>query len=284
MEDRSKINGWSFLLIPALIWSIITFFIPLGQLFIKSFCIHKGLGQTIPTLTLANYWKFLRDPFYLIVLGRTIALGLVVVAGTMILGYPLAYFLARLKSRWKPLLQFLVIAPLLISVVIRALGWMVLLGENGLVNWLLIHLGVIRTPVALINNFIGVVVGLIHAMLPYMVLALLNVIQNIDFSLEEASMNLGANRIRTFFEVVVPLSRPGLVAGFLLVLTITISAFTSPAMLGGRKVNVMPIMIEQQIRFILNYPFGAAISIILLIVCSLLAYLSISTAGKNKKC
>jgi putative spermidine/putrescine transport system permease protein len=281
--SNPKINGWSFLLIPALIWSIFAFFMPLALLIIKSFYIHKGLGQMIPAFTVANYWKFLKDPFYLTVMARTIGLGLIVVAGTMILGYPLAYFLARIKSRWKTLLQFLVIAPLLISVVIRALGWMVLLGENGLINWLLIYFGIIKSPLTLINNFIGVVIGLIHAMLPYMVLSLLNVIQNVDFSLEEASMNLGANRIRTFFEVVFPLSRPGLLAGFLMVLTITISAFTTPAMLGGRKVNVMPIMIEQQMRFVLNYPFGAAISIILLIVCAFLTYLSMNRSGKNNK-
>jgi putative spermidine/putrescine transport system permease protein len=136
-------------------------------------------------------------------------------------------------------------------------------------------IGLIDEPLVLLNNFTGVVIGLTHSLLPFMVLTLMAVIQRIDRSLEEASMNLGASPMRTFLQVVLPLSRPGLVGGYLLVLTMTISAFTTPAVLGGRRVLVMPVYIEQQIRHALQYGFGATLSTVLLVTALLLTVASL---------
>lgn len=269
-------NRWGWLLLPSQLWLLAVFVLPLALLLRQSLYDHVGPGVVGPSLTAGNYLRFVSDPFYLRILGRTFLLGITVVACSVVLAYPASYFLARTRSRWRGLLIFLVVAPLLISVVIRNLGWMVLLGRNGLVNWLVVSVGLAAEPLPLLNNFTGIVIGLTHALLPYMILTLTNVMRQIDYEYEEAAMNLGAGRWFTFCHVVLPLSRPGLLTGALLVFTLAISAFTSPAMLGGKKVLVMSTFIEQQVRSVLNYPFGAAVSLVLLLVTGIATYVALS--------
>lgn len=275
-------NLWGWLLLPCQVWLLAAFVFPLVLLARQSLYTFQGPGVVGDALTSANYLRFLSDPFYIRILLRTFFLGLIVVACSITLAYPVSYFLARTRSRWRGLLIFLVVAPLLISVVIRNLGWMILLGRNGLINWVVVSAGVSPEPLPLLNNFAGIVIGLTHALLPYMILTLTNVIQRIDYQYEEAAMNLGAGRWLTFRRVILPLSRPGLVAGSLLVFTLGISAFTSPAMLGGKKVLVMSTFIEQQVRSILNYPFGATVSVILLVLTAVLTYCALARSEESR--
>lgn len=274
-DDEAPPNRWGWLFVPCQLWLLTVFILPLWLLAVQSLYRFQGPGAVGSTLTSVNYVRFLSDPFYLGILGRTFLLGLMVVLCSVGLAYPVAYFLARTKSRWRGLLIFLVVSPLLISLVIRNLGWMILLGRNGFVNWLLASTGIVTEPVTLLHNFTGIVIGLTHALLPFMILTLTNVLQRIDYQYEEAAMNLGATRWLTFRRVILPLSWPGLLAGSLLVFTVAISSFTSPAMLGGNKILFMATFIAQQVRFVLNYPFGAAVSIILLVVTAALTYLAL---------
>ncbi|MGE3870619.1 MAG: ABC transporter permease, partial [Pseudorhodoplanes sp.] len=140
------------------------------------------------------------------------------------------------------------------------------LGTNGFVNWTLLQLGIVSEPLRLINNFTGVVIGTTHALLPFMILMLMTVIQRIHPSLEEAAANLGANAWSRFWRVIFPLSLPGLLAGYLIVFTLAISYYTTPAMLGGNRVLLMSTFIAQQVRFVLNYPFGATSAVVLMIL------------------
>ena len=214
---------------------------------------------------------------------RTCGLGMLVTLGCLIVGYPVAYYLARTPSRWRGFALFLVISPLLVSAIVRNIGWFPLLSQSGAVNWLLLKLGLIATPLSLINNFTGVVIGLVHALLPFMILTLTTVIQRIEGDLEEAAANLGAGPLQTFWRVLLPLSLPGVVSGSLLVFAMAISAYTTPAILGGNRVLVMATYIAQQFRTVLNYPAGgtaAALLLLFAIVLTVLA-LQVRTAGER---
>ena len=166
-----------------------------------------GRGRVGTDLTWATYANFLLDPFYLMILLNSLRLALITVALTVVLGYPVAYVLARTTSRHRGLLTALVAAPLMVSILIRNLGWLPLLGLDGTINTMLLRLGVIAHPLLLANNETGVTIGLVHALLPYMILTLTAVIRSIAPEIEQASISLGARPVETFFRIVLPLSR-----------------------------------------------------------------------------
>jgi putative spermidine/putrescine transport system permease protein len=266
LRARWPRRGWGGLILPAVLVLILVFVLPIGQLALNSFHRNAGLGIVDPAWTLDNYLKFLGDPFYYGILLDTLLLGVLVVSICLVIGFPVAYFLARTRSRWRGTLIFIVVSPLLISVVIRNLGWLPVLGSSGVVNWILLNLHIISEPLRMISNFTGVVIGLVHALSPFMILSLMTVIQRIEPEIEEASINLGASPFQTFWRIVLPLSRPGVLAGYLLVFTVVLSAFTTPGMMGGNRVLVMSTYISQQIRTVLNYPFAAMAAVILMLV------------------
>jgi putative spermidine/putrescine transport system permease protein len=276
-------DPWLWILLPTLAVFGLIFAAPLADLIALSFHRMSGPAQVGAALTLANYRAFVTDPFYLEMLLRTCGLGLSVTLGCLVAGYPVAYYLARTPSRWRGFALFLVISPLLVSAIVRNIGWFPLLSQSGAVNWLLLKLGLIVTPLSLINNFTGVVIGLVHALLPFMILTLTTVIQRIEGDLEEAAANLGAGPLQTFWRVLLPLSLPGVVSGSLLVFAMAISAYTTPAILGGNRVLVMATYIAQQFRTVLNYPAGgtaAALLLLFAIVLTMLA-LQVRTAGER---
>ncbi|MFZ3352680.1 MAG: ABC transporter permease [Xanthobacteraceae bacterium] len=276
-------DPWLWILLPTLAVFGLIFAAPLADLIVLSFHRMSGPAQVDAAYTLANYRAFVTDPFYLEMLLRTCGLGTSVTLGCLVASYPVAYYLARTPSRWRGFALFLVISPLLVSAIVRNIGWFPLLSQSGAVNWLLLKLGLIASPLSLINNFTGVVIGLIHALLPFMILTLITVIQRIESDLEEAAANLGAGPLQTFWHVLLPLSLPGVVSGSLLVFAMAISAYTTPAILGGNRVLVMATYIAQQFRTVLNYPAGgtaAALLLLFAIVLTVLA-LQVRTAGER---
>jgi putative spermidine/putrescine transport system permease protein len=216
--------------------------------------------------TLKSYVRFLTDPFYLGVLWDTLWLGAGVTLAALLLGYPLAYHLARTRTAWKPLLLVCVLSPLLVGIVIRCYGWMVLLADRGLINATLVDAGWLSRPLPLMYNRFGVAVALVHVFLPFMILSLTGVLKRIDPALLEASMSLGATPARAFREVTLPLSLPGILAGSLLVFSLAISSFVVPVLLGGFKVYVLPIIVYEQILSVFDWPFGAATAFVLLLL------------------
>ncbi|MGZ3285832.1 MAG: ABC transporter permease, partial [Xanthobacteraceae bacterium] len=206
----------------------LVFAVPIGCLIVLSLYSMTGPATVGDHLTTENYLNFFTDFFYFRILLNTFWLGAVVVINCLVIGYPVSYFLARTRSRWRGFLLFMVVAPLLVSAVVRNIGWFPILSNSGLVNWLLLKFGLVSQPIPLISNFTGVVIGLVHALLPFMILTLTTVIQRIEPELEEASASLGAGPVRTFFEVMLPLSLPGMIGGSLLVFTMTIAAYTTP--------------------------------------------------------
>jgi putative spermidine/putrescine transport system permease protein len=266
---------WLWIVLPTIAVFGAIFVAPLAGLILVSFHPMSGPAQVGKSYTLANYRAFVTDPFYLEMLLRTCWLGLLVTFSSLAIGYPVAYYLARTASRWRSLALFLVISPLLVSAIVRNIGWFPLLSQSGLVNWALLKLGVLGSPLPLVNNFTGVVIGLVHALLPFMILTLATVIERVEGDLEEAAANLGAGPLEVFWRVLFPLSLPGVVAGSLLVFTMAISAYTTPAILGGNRVLVMATYIAQQFRTVLDYPAGGTAAALLLVFAALLAMLAL---------
>lgn len=250
---------------PALVFLALLFAAPIGYLFTVSLHPGGGMGRVDPGWTLANYQRFATDAYYVGILWDTFLYGLTTAVVCAVLGFPFAYFLARTSSRWRPALLFVTVVPLLVSVVIRNLGWLPILGENGLLNWLLLRTDLVEQPHQWIFNYLGAVIGMVHVQFPIMILMLSATIRKIDPAIEEAAINLGATPWQTFWRVVLPLARPGLIAGALLVFMASISALVTPGILGGKRVMLMALYINQQIRAVLNYPVGATAAMLTMV-------------------
>lgn len=273
--------AWPVFLLPMLATLAFVFAVPIISLLFVSLHSMIGPAQVGEEFTIENYVMFLSDGFYLRIIYNTFWLGGIVVLWCLVIGYPVAYFLARTKIRWRGILFFLAVAPLLISAVVRNIGWFPILSNTGLVNWILTTSGVIGEPLPLISNFLGVVIGLVHAVLPFMILTLTVVIQRIEPELEEAAASLGSGPIRTFLQVLLPLSLPGVIGGSLLVFTMAIAAYTTPVIMGGNRVLVMATFIGQQFRTVLDYPLGATAAGILMVLGALLTALALRAGNQH---
>jgi putative spermidine/putrescine transport system permease protein len=225
---------------------------------------HEGIITQAGT-TVDNYRRFLMDSFYLKILWRTLLAGSAIVGTTIMIGYPVAYYISRVR-RFRDLLIALTITPLLTSSVIRVYSWVYILGNAGFINTALQQLGLTQEPIRLMYNLQGVIVGLTHVFLPFMILSLLASLTNLDRTLEEAARGLGASRWRAFFTITLPLSVPGIIAGSLLVFTLTIASYITPAVLGSPSDKLLAQVIFDVFVSAGNWPFGAAIAFILLVV------------------
>jgi putative spermidine/putrescine transport system permease protein len=212
-----------------------------------------------------NFERFLARPAYYLAALRSISIAAAVTATCLILGYPLAYLIAKTRNvAANTLLMILVLAAMQLDMVIRLYGMMVLMGDRGLINGALMSAGAISSPLPLMYNTFGVIVGIVQFTLPFMVLSLIGVIRSIDPSLEEAARSIGANRRQTFLRITLPLSMPGILAGCMIVFALSISSFVVPALMGGWRVTVLPIHIYQQVAEIGNWQLGAALAVVLL--------------------
>jgi len=268
--DRSGFG----LLSPSLMLLLGAFLAPLAFLVPVSFRPYvpgRGIGEGF---TGEHYVRFFTDLYYLEIFGRTILLGAIVTTMTLLVGYPLAYFLARTKSRWRSWLTILVVFPLLLNLVVRTFGWIALLANRGLINETLSAVGLIEGPLRLMFNFTGLLIGLTRIFLPFMVLLLVSAIQTIDRSVEEAARVLGASWSETFLKVTLPLSTPGILSGSILVFVLTISALVTPRLLGGPTYKVMSTLIYEQFMSLLNWPRGSAMATILTVVAIAIIALS----------
>jgi ABC-type spermidine/putrescine transport system permease subunit I len=227
-----------------------------------------SLAPTAPTE--APWRELLGTPLYRDALLRTFRLSLTVTLACLLLGYPVAYVLARARGWRGQLLLALVVAPFWISVLARSFAWMVLLQRQGVVNRLLLALGLVSEPVPLVYNEIGVQVGMIHVLLPYMILSLYGAMRAIDPGLLRAAAGLGATEWQTFRRVWWPLSRAGVAAGSMLLFVVALGFFVTPALLGGGKVTTLAMLIEAHVSQVQDWPLASALGLVLL-VATLLA-------------
>src|SRR3954470_8489977 len=246
---------------------------PLGAFFLVFFLaplmllffISLYTDTTMTHFGLAQYAKFLLDPFSLKVLGSTLWLGVQVTALCLLLGFPLAWLYVRVPSWLQGALMLIVLLPLLTSVVVRTFAWIVILGRQGIVNTVLLNLGVIDSPLRLLYTEGGLVMALAQVQMPLMVLPLITALSRVDPNLADASSALGAGYWRTLWKVTLPLTLPGIIAGCLLTYAAALSAFITQTLVGGGQMLFMPMYLYQQASTLNNLPFAAAISFIFLV-------------------
>lgn len=215
---------------------------------------------------LDNYVELFSNPIFLETLVVTLRIGALAALFALLLGFPLALFIWRSSSAVRGLVIFITLAPILISIVVRSYGWMVLLSNRGVVNSFLMHIGLIDRPIRLIFNETGIVIGMTHVLMPFMVLSILSSLQTIDRSLEDAACTLGARPLRVNLDIVFPLVLPGVVAGVILVFILAVGSFITPVLLGGQLVMTLPILALQQFQTTFNWALGSAIATLLLVV------------------
>ncbi len=234
---------------------------------------HGDIAMT--NWTFANYTKFFTDSFNYSILVETLLLGLKATLVCLVFGFPIAWLCSRVSPRWQSILLFLVILPILTSVVVRTFAWIVILGRQGVLNQIVMGLHLSNEPLRLLYSEFGVVMVLAQVQMPLMVLPILTVLSKIDPNLADASRVLGAGEWRTLWRVTLPLSVPGIIAGCILTYSASITAFVTQSLIGGARLIYMPLHIYQQAVGANNWPFAAAISIIFMItVMAVVAVLS----------
>jgi len=264
---RPSVSPIAWLAGPALLLFVVFFVLPFGTMAVLSVLSGNPVQSPNVYLTQRHYARFLGDDLYHDALWSTLRIGIITTCAALLVGYPLAHWMARMKSRLgHALLLMAVIAPMLTGIVVRTFAWMTILQDKGVINTTLIGLGLIEKPLPLMYNEFGTVVALVHIYVPFMVLTLTGVIGRIDERLEQAARNLGASRLRAFLEVTLPLSLPGILAGSLLVFALSISAYVTPSLMGGTDVLTLPMLIAQQVGTSFNPNFAGALGVVLLLV------------------
>ena len=249
---------------PATIYVAIGLLLPLAILF------RYSLNQFVPgkfmvdALTVENYVKFFTDLYYTAVLTRTVRIAFITTAICLLMGFPLAYVLARTRTRYKNILIMLVVLPLFVGNAVRAAGWMVAFGNKGVINASLMGAGMISTPLEIMFTETAVIIGITAVNLPFMLLTLQSVIEGIDRSVEEAAFNLGATPMQMAYRVLLPLAMPGVLAGTILTFILAMNAYATPVLLGGPRFQMMGPLVYGQFVQQNNWPFGGAISFILM--------------------
>jgi putative spermidine/putrescine transport system permease protein len=264
---RRWVSRNALLCLPALLFLALFFLAPL---------VLNGAGVLVDgggASLRGGYVKLLTDPYYLGIVWNTLWVSAVVTLASLILGYPVAYLLARHAGRWAGIMVFLLVAPLLTSTIMRAFGFQVLLARRGVLNVLMMNAGLISRPTALLDQPVAVYIGLVHVLVPFMVLSISSVLQGMDRRLAESARMLGANRVRTFFSITLPLSLDGITTGCILVFMISNGSFVTMLLLGGGRVVTLPVLIYQQFTLTHDVGFASAMGNLLLLlalVCLLL--------------
>lgn len=272
LYHRPSAQAWS-LLGPGTFWLLAFFLVPIVILLVYSVMPRGIYGGVEPGFTLEHYRRFF-DPLYLSILKRTFGIAILCTLICLLMGYPMAYVIAR-SGRWKNLLLFLVVLPFWTSFLVRTYAMIFLLRDTGLINNLLLGLGIIEHPLTLLYTPGAVMAGLVYGFLPFMVLPIYASLEKLDLSLLEAAEVLGARPAARFRRVTLPLSMPGVVAGCLLVFIPALGAFLTPDLLGGAKQMMIGNLVQNQFSSARNWPFGSAASFIVMaaVLLSVLAYL-----------
>ncbi|MBV9785894.1 MAG: ABC transporter permease [Acidisphaera sp.] len=251
-------SGEGLLVLPALLFYLAVYLYPLSRIAAWSL-FERGF-------TLKFYRELLDEPMYFRALGNTLEISFLSTALCLLLGYPLAYLMATTSARARSALMVLVLIPFWTSILVRTFAWMVILGNNGMVNRTLMALGLTGAPVKLLFNMLGVQIGMVHVLLPFMVFPLFAVMSGIDPNILRVARSLGAAPRRAFRHVFLPLSLPGIAAGCVLVFLLAVGFYVTPALLGGPGQITLATMIEMQINTFLNWGFAASLGIVLLLV------------------
>lgn len=257
-------QGW-LLVAPATLLFVGIVATPLAMTLLLSFNGWSSTQGIVPTLTVQNYAEILSDSFFAEIFLRTLRIALWVTLICVLIGAPEAYILRRMREPWRSSFILVVIGPLLVSVVARTLGWALLLGGNGLIPLALHRVGLTSSPVSLMFTETGVVIALVHVLVPFMVLSVWASLARMDPATERAAQSLGASQITIFLRIVLPQAMPGILSGGIIVFSLAASAFATPAIIGGRRLKVASTLAYDEFLSTLNWPLGAAIAVLLLV-------------------
>lgn len=217
-------------------------------------------------LTIANYMDVGKDEYFHSIFARTFGMSALVTMVCIVIGVPEAYVVSRLSQKWRAVSIVIVLGPMLVSVVVRTLGWAILLGNEGVINKILLGAGLVNTPVKMMFTFSGVVIALVHVLVPFMVLSVWASLQKLDTTTEQAAASLGARLPTVLRRVVMPQVIPGVLSGGLIVFALSASAFATPAIIGGRRLKVVATTIYDEFLSNLNWPLGATLAVTLVVI------------------
>lgn len=277
-EARRRHLARLLLIAPVVILVCVFLVLPYLNIVVMSIRVPSTRAPYAPGFTAGNYLNALGDWLYMGTLLRSVLIAAGTTALCLVIGYPVAYHLARTNARFKGLLFAAVLSPLLVGVVIRSYGWIIILANNGIVNQALGGLGI--PPLRLMYNHFGVMVALVHVFLPFMILPLTGAIQAIDPNLESAARSLGASRRKVFTRIVLPLSMPGIQSGTILVFVLAMSAYVTPMLLGGGSVQTMATLVVQQLVDAFLWPVGAALALIMSVTGGIAVFLYARFTGR----
>ncbi|MEO5693749.1 MAG: ABC transporter permease [Usitatibacter sp.] len=263
------------LVFPALLLVAVFLLAPLGLILRFSLDVYDPSTLMKGVFALDNYVKLLKDDFYTGVLVFTAQIAALSTVICLALGYPVAYFISRSRSeKMRSILIILTVLPLLMGNAVRSAAWMVVMGSNGMINGLLLALGVINEPIKILYTPTAVVVGLVSVLMPFAIITLQSVLDSIPVSLEEAGRSLGYSPLRTMVAVVMPLSIPGIVAAGAICFCLAMNAYATPVLIGGPSVHMMGPLVFQQISKVGNWPFGSALAWVLMTVTLVMTIVS----------
>lgn len=269
----------SQLLIPAVVWMGLFFVIPLILVVVVSFLTRGEYGEIVYKFNLNNYTRMV-NPLYIKILFNSLIISLLTTVLCLILGYPFAYIIGKSSNKVKPILLMLIILPFWTNSLVRTYAWIILLRTQGIINHLLLMVGIIDKPLQLLYTQSSVIIGMFYVMFPFMVLPIYAVVEKLDKNLLEAASDLYASPIKTFLKVTLPLTKQGIFAGCFLVFVPTLGLFFIPDLMGGSRIILISNLIKNQFLSARDWPFGMAISVVLIAIMFMIVKLYL---GKNKK-
>lgn len=268
-EQRSESRTMFRLTLPALLIVGLLMVLPIGWLLSMSFVGQDG------SIGLENYVLFFSEAVYREMFINTFIIAFVVTVFCLILGYPVAYLMAILPSPWSGFLMLLVLMPFWTSGLVRTFSWLIILQRNGLVNQMLVWMGAIERPIALVHNMTGTIIGMVHIMVPFLILPLYASMKAIDLNLMRAAANLGSTPAHAFRRVYLPLTIPGLVAGTIMVFVMCLGFYVTPALLGGGKIKMIAQRIEESLALYPTWGPAAALAVLLLVMTAICLVVSL---------
>ena len=243
-----------------------------GVVLLCFFLVLPLLSSLIPTVfpessfSLQLYIDFFKDSYFMAVLGRTLSISLIVTIFCAVLGLPAAYVISGVSKKWRGILIALTLFPLLTNSVIRSFAWITILGKNGVINNLLTMFGVINEPMSLLYTDFSIIIGSVYLFLPTMIMTLVGVLENIDDDLLEAAATLGLSPLKGFFKIILPLSLPGMIVGSILVFTGTLTAYTTPQLLGGNKKMMLATLLYQRATTLGDWTSASVIALVMIVI------------------
>ncbi len=261
VKPRSEADPKAFMVVPGFGFMAVVYALPLMLLIGSSFMVG---GE----ISLQSYGRVLGDDYYVGIILKTLKLAFITTSACLVLGYPAAFALALAKGRAQVVLFALIFIPLTVSVIVKTFGLSIMMGRNGILNWLLVNLGIVDRPIRIMFTDTSLYISMVNVFIPFMILPLYSAIRMLDFRLAEAATSLGASPFYVFRRVILPLTMPGVIAGVSLVFSISVAAYVTPSLLMGDRFMTMSQVMAKAFLFLRDFELGTAMAVIMLVIAA----------------